>query len=78
MLEKAFYICEVPGCDADGETVHHFFKRSLHPEHKTSPKYAMAACGSCHSLIHKRMREQKNYEEMYPDRYWELKEEMDG
>jgi hypothetical protein len=66
VLRNAKWQCEVPGCDATAETVHHFLKRSTWPRYAEDPDDGMACCGRCHSEIERREREGGDILEMYP------------
>ncbi len=73
VLANAGGECENPHCNADANQVHHFFKTSRYPEFKTNVNNGMAICGSCHSEIERRIRENENWKELIPiDRYEEM------
>lgn len=67
VLERAHWTCENPNCDSTEHlTVHHFLKQSSYPQYSEDPDDGMAACGSCHSEIERRLREGGDAVEMYP------------
>ena len=66
VLENANYQCENIHCDADANQIHHFLKTSTFPEYKTDPDNGMAICGSCHSEIERRIRQNENWQELIP------------
>ena len=74
----AWCLCEVPGCDSEGHGVHHFFKRSVHPELILETKNGMWTCGPHHTEIERLQRVGGDFEAMYPERYWEFKEEIES
>lgn len=78
VLYQASYQCEVPNCDADADTVHHFFPRSTFPKYKTDLDNGMACCGACHAEIERRIRKRDHSElQMYPyERYVFMKTKL--
>ena len=66
VLENCKCECENPLCNNNADTVHHFHKRSIYPEHATNIINGMGCCSSCHVEIEKRLRCNENFEVMYP------------
>jgi hypothetical protein len=65
VLIRAGGICEVKGCDADADTVHHILKASVHPEFKDDPDNGIAICGPDHAELERRLRVGGNVNEMF-------------
>jgi predicted restriction endonuclease len=58
--------CEVPGCEEEAITVHHFFKQSTFPEYREDPDNGMGACGNHHAIIEQKLRANKEDISLYP------------
>lgn len=57
--------CEVVGCDADAETVHHYLKASTHPALKNNPDVGVGMCGPDHEELERRLRQGEDWRHMF-------------
>lgn len=67
VISRADGICEVKGCDADADTVHHILKISVYPEFKNDPDNGIAMCGRDHSELERRLRMGEDVNEMFEE-----------
>lgn len=66
VLKAAGWQCEVIGCDAAPDSVHHLVKVSLYPTLREDLRVGMAVCGPCHSEIERRERTGELVVDMIP------------
>ena len=71
-------LCENSHCDAEANSVHHFFKASCYPEYQYDPDNGCGLCGPCHSEVERRERMGMSIEDLIPmDRYAIMEDKME-